>query len=68
MILIARPRPISDPLALGCVLRGGGWFSKDRNCRSAASNWSESVSRNLNYGFRLILRKKSDSNTRREKQ
>jgi len=68
MILIARPRPISDPLAFACVLQGGSWFSNDRTCRSARRYWLGLVYRHRSYGLRLILRKKSNSNTRREKQ
>lgn len=66
MILIARPRSILLGSARG--LRGGCWICLGEYCRSAYRSRIEPDNRYLSMGFRIILRKKSNSNTQGEKQ
>jgi formylglycine-generating enzyme required for sulfatase activity len=51
--------PVDDPRgpdgASDRVIRGGGWYSKPRICRSAYRDWNEPGYRYNDLGFRLAL-------------
>jgi formylglycine-generating enzyme required for sulfatase activity len=42
------------------VVRGGGWISDARYCRSASRNWKGPSNRLPSYGFRLMLAMKDE--------
>ncbi|MBF0451422.1 MAG: SUMF1/EgtB/PvdO family nonheme iron enzyme [Candidatus Magnetomorum sp.] len=42
------------PMGSNRVIRGGGWNSNARNCRSANRNGNSPGNRNNNVGFRLV--------------
>jgi formylglycine-generating enzyme required for sulfatase activity len=46
---------IDDPRGSARVIRGGGWFTPARNCRSAYRRWYEPDVRAYVLGFRLVL-------------